>query len=194
MRVLLLAAVVSLMLVSCSSDPQLRGIVRTPTPSVGEAALPEAGTDGALFPLTADEGQILLVYFGFTSCPDVCPTTLADTRRAIELLGDDGTKVDVAMATVDPERDTDAVVTSYLQSFIPDAHALRTDDPAQLETAAAVFGASYQVDPDVDGEYVVTHTGALYAVDDQGDLLVTWPFGTTTEDLLNDLEILIGRL
>lgn len=180
----------ALLLVACS-NPELSGFVREPTPSVGGVGLPDVTDSGESFEFEA--GEVLLVYFGYTSCPDVCPTTLADTRTALSRIGDDADRIEFAVATIDPMRDTDAVITGYVQGFIPDGHALRTDDDAALRAATDAFGASYSVDPDVDGEYVVTHTGSLYAVDDQGDLLVTWPFGTTIDDLADDLEILVGR-
>lgn len=133
------------------------------------------------------------MYFGYTSCPDVCPTTLADTRTALERLGDGPGRVNLAMATIDPDRDTDDVLSSYVRSFIPDAHALRTTDEAALRAAADVFGVSYSVTENADGETDVSHTGSLYAVDDQGNLLVSWPFGVTIDDLARDLEILLDR-
>jgi len=141
--------------------------------------------------MTAGEGKILLVFFGYTSCPDVCPTTLADTRSALGQLGDDADKIEVAMATVDPERDTPEVITGYVQSFIPGAHALQTLDIGLLEEAAEPFGASFSVTSGSDGEVEVVHTGSLYAVDDEGRLLVSWPFGTAFEDIASDLRILL---
>ena len=75
------------------------------------------------------------MYFGYTNCPDVCPTTMADLGAALDRLDDeDAARVDVAMVTVDPERDT-AVLADYVQSFVADAHAMATDDPAALRAA-----------------------------------------------------------
>jgi protein SCO1/2 len=193
MRLVALLLGLSLFMAGCS-EPELTGFVREPAPSVGNERLPDVSRDGEAFEFRADEGQLLLVYFGYTSCPDVCPTTLADTRTALSELGDDADNVDFAMATIDPMRDTNEVITGYVKGFLPAGHALRTEDEALLTEVVTAFGASYSVSPDLDGEYVVTHTGSLYAVDDQGELLVTWPFGTTTEDLASDLEILVGRL
>ena len=193
MKLVALLLGTSLVLAACS-EPELAGFVREPTPSVARERLPDVSRGGEPFEFKAEAGQLLLVYFGYTSCPDVCPTTLADTRTALSELGDDADQVDFAMATIDPMRDTTEVITGYVQGFLPEAHALRTEDEAMLTEVATAFGASYSVTPDLDGEYVVTHTGSLYAVDDQGDLLVTWPFGTTIDDLASDLEILVGRL
>lgn len=191
MKRFVLLATLLVALVACS-EPQLTGFVREPTPSVAGATLPDVTAGGEDFVFRAGEGRLLLVYFGYTSCPDVCPTTLADTRTALGRIGGDADNVDFAMATVDPGRDTDEVIASYVQSFIPGAHALRTADDAELRAAADAFGVSYSVTEAADGDPEVTHTGSLYAVDADGDLLVTWPFGTTIDDLANDLEILLG--
>jgi protein SCO1 len=188
-----LAVTVSVLLVGCAQQ-ELAGFVRQPTPVVADVGLPDVSQDGTTFGFAADPGGLLLVYFGYTSCPDVCPTTLADTRTALARIGDDAERVSFAMATVDPGRDTDEVITGYVQSFLPRAHALRTDDDAALRAAVAPFGADYEVSVGDSGDVEVIHTGALYAVDDQGRLLVTWPFGTSVEDLSNDLELLLGSL
>ncbi len=190
MRVWSLVAVVGLLLGGCAQR-ELSGFVREPTPVVGEIGLPDVSRGGDRFVFRAEEGGLLLVYFGYTACPDVCPTTFADTRTALSRLGDDANRIDVAMATVDPNRDTDDVVTRYVQSFIPDAHALRTAEDADLRAAADGFGVTYGVTVGEDGDIEVTHTGSLYAVDDQGRLLVTWPFGTAIADLVGDLELLL---
>ncbi|MEQ8716494.1 MAG: SCO family protein [Acidimicrobiales bacterium] len=171
----------------------LTGFVRTPAPVVGELSLPDVTARAAPFPFRADEDGLLLVYFGYTSCPDVCPTTLADIRYALSLLDASlAERVEVAMATIDPDRDTDRVITDYLRSFIPDAHPLRTTDEAALRAAADGFGADYQVATTADGAVEVLHTGSLYAVDDEGRLVVTWPFGTRGADLATDMETLLG--
>ncbi|WCO67431.1 SCO family protein [Iamia majanohamensis] len=193
---LVLAVALGLVAAACGGDDgddQLRGIQRTPAPEVGETSLPDVSEGGEEMPFRADEGEVLLAYFGYTHCPDVCPTTLADVRTALEDLGDDADRVELAMATIDPERDTGEVLTPYVRSFVPDAHALRTTDDAQLQQAADLFGVTYDVATDDAGEVQVTHSGFLYAVDDQGRLLVSWAFGTPAEDIAHDLELLLDQ-
>jgi protein SCO1/2 len=186
--------VVALMLASCAPAPhELSGFIRTPAPEVSTVSLPDVSSGGDEFRFSAPSGGILLVYFGYTSCPDVCPTTLADVRKALGELGSDADRVSLAMATVDPVRDTDQVLTSYVQTFVPGSHALRTEDDDALRAAASVFGADYDVSS-VGGDVEVVHTGSLYAVDDTGVLRVTWPFGTRWEDLAADLELLLGSV
>lgn len=170
---------------------ELSGFVREPLPVVGDATLPDASAGGAPFTMKASEGELLVVYFGYTSCPDVCPTTLADVRTALGELGDDAEDVELAMATVDPTRDTDDVITGYVRSFVPTAHALRTDDDAALREVTEAFGAYYEVSIGEDGAVEVVHTGHLYGIDDRGRLRVTWPFGTEPAALADDFEILL---
>jgi protein SCO1/2 len=170
------------------------GIVRNPPPEVGSVVLPDASNGGAAFATRADAGHVLLVYFGFTSCPDVCPTTLADVRRAIgDLETERAERVDLAVITVDPERDGPEELTTYAQAFVPGARALRTDDPAALAEAADAYGASFQVTKNEQGEIEVGHTAFLYAVDADGAIRLTWPFGTPAEDLTSDIDYLFDQ-
>lgn len=171
----------------------LRGMTRDPVPDVSTITLPDASRDGEDFAFVGPEGGLLLVYFGYTSCPDVCPTTLADVRSAMEELGPEADRVDVAMATIDPDRDTAEVLTGYVQSFVPDAHALVTADDARLREAADAFGAEYIVDEVAGDDPEVTHTGFLYAVDSQGRMVITWPFGTSPDDYAHDIGLLLGE-
>jgi protein SCO1/2 len=193
-RAAVVIVTLALLAPACGGEPeQLAGYLRDPIPEVGGATLPDASAGGAPFAMRAPRGKLLLVYFGFTSCPDVCPTTLADVRTALGELGDDADRVELAMATVDPGRDTDEIVTAYVQSFVPGAHALRTDDDNALREVTEAFGAYYEVTVAEDGTVDVVHTGHLYVVDDQGLLQLTWPFGTEAFALASDLEILLKR-
>lgn len=193
-RIVAAVAVLSLLSAACSSEPEeLAGIIRTPAPSMLEASLlPDASAGGVPFEMRAPVGDILLVYFGYTACPDVCPTTLADLRSAFRKIGDDADRVTVAMVTIDPERDTDDIITGYVQSFIPSAHALRETNADALRAAADVFGADYDVTITDEGVYEVIHTAHVYAIDDEGLLQVSWAFGTDSETIASDLQILLG--
>jgi protein SCO1/2 len=183
---------------SASTDPtkkdsSLAGIERQPTPDVSTVTLPDVSANGQPFTTIADDGELLLVYFGYTNCPDVCPTTLADVRRARRLLGDDADRVDLAMVTIDPARDTSEMFPGYVQTFVPGAQALRTSDATKLRAAADAFGADYSVEQKSDGEIDVSHTAYLYAVDDTGKLVLQWPFGISSDDLAHDLATLLDR-
>jgi protein SCO1 len=114
---------------------------------------------------------------------------MSDLRIARRRL-DDPERVDVAMVSVDPERDI-PVLAGYIGSFFDDGHALATGDPSLLARVAAPFGVSSQVTTNENGEIEVAHTTQLYAIDDAGVLVLTWPFGVTTDDLSADLEQLL---
>ena len=175
---------------------ELVGLTRDPEPQVDGTALPDVADGGAPFALRAPEGGLLLVYFGYTNCPDVCPTTLADVKVARGDLGDDADRVSLAMVTVDPDRDT-PVLAEYVRSFVPDAHALATDDPAALQAVAGPFGVSYRVATMPNGTIEVAHSSYLFAVDDTGKLVLSWPVGadaattTSAADLAADIEVLL---
>jgi protein SCO1/2 len=174
-----------------ADDGQLSGYTREPTPSVAEVALPLA--DGAgVVPATAAAGGLRIVYFGYTSCPDVCPTTMSDVKAALaELPPEDAERVEVIMVTVDPDRDVPEKLSAYVQTFVEDGQASRVTDPAALEAAAAAFGAQYEVRTADDGEIEVSHSADLYVVDDAGDIVLQWPFGTTSADIAADLSTLL---
>lgn len=191
-RVLVLMLVASLG-AACGGDEQraLSGQQLTPPTEVGSLSLPEA-VSGEPFSFAASSDHLLVTYFGYTSCPDVCPTTLAGVKAALRDLGADAARIDLAMVTIDPARDTPDRLPGYVQSFVADGVALRTDDDAALQAVADGFGASYEVTPAADGgEPEVSHSGALYVVDDAGLIVLVWPFGVTPEDIAADLEILL---
>jgi len=193
-RALIMAVLLGVLASACSSGTtQLTGIVRTPAPISVDYSLPDMSAGGEPFFLRAPEGGLLLVFFGYTACPDVCPTTLADIRTALADLGDDAERIEVAMATVDPGRDTDEMLTRYVQSFIPSGHALRTEKGDALLEVAAVLGAAYEVSVNDEGRVEVIHTAHVYVIDDRGELLVTWPFGLESVDIVSDLEVLLDR-
>jgi protein SCO1 len=195
-RVRVLAAVIALITVAlaCSAEPprELSGYIREPRPVVDQVALPDLSRGGQDFVMRASPGNLLVVYFGFTNCPDVCPTTLADLRGALRRMeATAAERVTLAVVTVDPKRDADTL-TGYAQTFVDGAHALATFDPALLRAAADPFGVSYAVTTNDKGEIEVAHSSQMFVVDDQGQLLLTWPFGISAEDLALDLTQLLA--
>ena len=176
-----------------SDAPKLHGYVRTPSLDVGGVTLPDVRPGGSeRSPMRASPDGLLLVYFGYTSCPDVCPTTLSDIEVALgELRAAARERVRVAMVTIDPARDLGEVLTHYVQTFVPGAHALRTEDAALLARVADRFGASYSVERGESGAIEVSHTAFVYAVDDAGLLRLQWPFGTTPVAFARDVRALL---
>lgn len=193
MRAAVLLAALAVVAAGCSDGAVEgpTGIVRDPAPDVSEVVLEDGANGGQPFSMRADQSQLLVVYFGYTACPDICPTTLADFRSAVRRLDEQrAALVDVAMVTVDPMRDDAERLTSYVQSFFAGSHALRTEDAGVLRAAADAFGADYEVV--IDGDDIdVGHTAFLYAIDDAGKIQLQWPFGATSEDMANDLEYLL---
>lgn len=181
----------ALALAACGGDDrELVGFQREPAPVVAQYELPDLSNGGEPFALRADPGELLVVYFGYTNCPDFCPTTLSDTRLALQRM-DEPKRVAVAMVAVDPDRDL-PILDEYVAGFFPDTgHALGTDDAGLLATVAAPFGAQYDVTTNDDGEIEVAHTTQLYAINDAGEIVLTWPFGVSIDELAGDMEQLL---
>ena len=189
-RTLAITLALLVLAAGCGNSREFAGYVRTPAPSTKGITLPELGTSSER-ELVATNGKLLVVYFGYTNCPDMCPTTMQDLTVALRRL-DDPSQVEVAMVTVDPDRDL-PVLDGYVKSFIPTAVALGTTDPSALVAAAEPFGVNYLVEESPDG-VEVAHTTSLYVVDDEGLLLLTWPFGIPSVDISADLnDLLDGR-
>lgn len=169
------------------------GFSLEPPPDVGAVSLPDASNGGTPFTMKASPGRLLLVYFGYTTCPDVCPTTLADIKRALGQLGSAADRIDLAMVTIDPRRDTGELLTTFVQAFVPGSHALRSDDEPTLRAAAAPFGVDYDVTVNADGSVDVGHTSFIYAVDASGHVPMQWSFGTKAPQLASDFQALLGR-
>jgi protein SCO1/2 len=174
----------------------LAGVVRTPALDVSAVELPNASEPEPVPTLMkADDGEVLLVYFGYTSCPDICPTTLSDISVALgDLSPDLAERVTVGMVTVDPERDSAEVLSGYLGHFFERSMALRTEDPEALAAAASAFGVRFEVaehEPGADA-YEVSHSAVTYVVDDTGTVLVEWPFGFESADMAADLTAILG--
>jgi protein SCO1/2 len=115
-------------------------------------------------------GKVVVVFFGYTRCPDVCPTTLADLKTAKELLGEDGKRLQVLFVTVDPERDTPQLLAKYVPAFDPSFLGLYGDASATAK-AAKEFKVFYQKAPGkAPGSYTMDHTSGSYVFDPQGRL------------------------
>jgi protein SCO1/2 len=150
--------------------------------------------DGARgFGFVARPGEVLVVYFGYTNCPDMCPTTMVAVKNAKNRIGPGlAGRVDLAMVTVDPARDKGENLSRYLGSFADRNHALVPADDNELETAKAAFQVTSSVTEKNDGTAEVSHSASAYVVDDTGTVVVEWPFGLDAESMANDLGILLS--
>ncbi len=136
-------------------------------------------------------GQLVLLYFGYTACPDVCPATLAELHKARLALGQRADEVQVLMITVDPERDTEAILGDYLAHFDPTFIGL-TGSPDQIAKVATYYGIFYQRrESDSVLGYLVDHTASVTVVDKKGYVKLVFPFGTPGEDIAADLAFML---
>jgi protein SCO1/2 len=174
-------------------ERELAGIVRDPAPVVDATAVPSLTNPGSDVVFRAEPGGFQAVYFGYTNCPDVCPTTMADWAVTMRRLPEDlAAQVSTVMVTVDPDRDNE-LLPGYIESFVADGEAAGTTDADVLAAATAPFGVSYDVTTNDEGDIEVSHSGFLYLVDDQGRLVVTWPFGTSSAEMAADVEQLFAE-
>jgi len=136
-------------------------------------------------------GKLVALFFGYTNCPDVCPTTMTDLAAAIKLLGPEGSKVQVLFVTVDPERDSAALLKQYVPAFNPTFLGLRPT-PEQLKSLAAEYKVVFQKNPGLDqGNYLMDHSAGTYVYDPQGRLRLLMSYGTSAQLIARDLETLL---
>jgi protein SCO1/2 len=136
-------------------------------------------------------GKILLVYFGFTYCPDVCPTDLQEIAAAIDRLGPAGDAVQPLFITVDPERDTPAHLKDYVPLFHPHLVGL-TGSAAAIRDAARAYRAYYAKVPLERGDYTVDHSAFIYLMGRDGAYLGFFPPGTSADLMVGTLRPLVG--
>lgn len=139
--------------------------------------------------LATFRGQPVLLFFGFTHCPDVCPLTLAKLTQAFASLGDSAGSTQVLLVTLDPERDTPAALEAYVRRFGPRFHGL-TGDSAALARARAGYGAYAHASPEGSTHGGMTHSSVVYGIDRQGRLQVVISEGATTEEMRHDIRLL----
>lgn len=180
-------------LVACGADTtnELRGY-RAPREKSSANVFVTDATTNKPFELKAPEGELLVVYFGYTHCPDICPTTLVAVKNAEKKIGQLADRVRIAMVTVDPARDTAKVLPKYLSSFTNDFYALVPASDKELRTAEKAFDATSSV-TEVDGKIEVVHGGTCFIVDSTGKVVDEWPFGMDAESMAHDLKILLQQ-
>jgi protein SCO1/2 len=155
-------------------------------------ALPDAA-DGRLRSLDEWRGKVVVVFFGYTQCPDVCPSTLAELATVKRSLGADGDRVVGVFVTVDPERDTPEILRAYVGSFGPDFVALR-GDPSQTQATAKAFKVFYAKAPGATPDsYTMDHTAGEYVFDPKGRIRLFTRYGTGPDALLHDLKLLLAE-
>jgi protein SCO1/2 len=193
-RSLLGAAVgtAALALAGCSQDkPSFRGIDITCAEYARDFRL--ADFNGQTRSIADFRGKAVVVFFGFTQCPDVCPTAMSDLAQARQLLGKDGERVQGIFITLDPARDTAEVLKAYVTNFAPDFLALRGDD-AQTAATAKAFKVFYKkVEGKTPTSYTLDHSAGSFIFDPQGRIRLYTRHGTGPQALADDLKILLAQ-
>jgi protein SCO1/2 len=134
-------------------------------------------------------GKVVVLFFGYTHCPDVCPTTLADMAQVMGMLGKEADKVQVLFVTLDPERDTRQLLAQYPSAFYPTFMGLSGDAQATAQAAKA-FGIIYQKQPTKSGGYTLDHSAGTYLIAPGGKPVLLSPFAQRPELLVQDIRLL----
>jgi protein SCO1/2 len=188
-RAPLLLLLVCLVLAGCSK-PQFNNIDISGASYARDFALTDAA--GAPHTLGDYRGKVVVVFFGYTHCPDVCPTTLAQLAQARRLLGADGGRVQVLFVTLDPGRDTPPLLARYVQAFDPGFIAL-TGTEQQIEAAAREFKVFFQkVAGPTPDSYTLDHSSGSFVFDPQGHVRLYLRDGATADQIVPDLRHLLG--
>ena len=147
-----------------------------PLPAAAGGPFTLAATDGAIVTDQTYRGKWMLVYFGYTFCPDICPTSLSAMAGALDELGSLAAKVQPLFITIDPRRDTPQILAEYVKSFDPRIVAL-SGTPLQTAAAARAFGVLYERQDVEDGDYVYNHTSYIYLMDKEGKFIEAFAGG-----------------
>jgi len=174
---------------SAAEDPELRAGVFSPARMAPDFSL--SGSNGVELKLSHYRGKVVVLAFGFTSCRDVCPVTLATLTQARRKLGDQAAEFQVLYITVDPERDTAEHMRAYLAAFDP-TFVGGTGTSQQLSAVRKEYGiaASRKASPE---GYGYAHSSFTYLIDRKGRLQALMPYGHTADDYVHDLKILLAE-
>jgi protein SCO1/2 len=160
------------------------------SPVMPAPALQLSGTDGKPLDLERFRGKVVLLSFGFSSCAEVCPITLATLADARRKLGDEAADVQVVYVTVDPERDDAARMRKFVGAFDP-TFIGGVGTQAQIDAAQKSFGVSSRKIRYPDGGYNIGHSSSIYMIDRGGGLRAVMPYGRKVADFVHDLRILL---
>lgn len=185
----LVVAALVLIVASCRAPYQYHGLyLESPKPA---ADFTLTGAGGQRVSLSDFRGKVVALYFGYTFCPDVCPTTMTEVSKAMRGLGKQAEDVQVIMISVDPERDTPDRLREYVTYFDPRFIGL-TGTPEEIADVATMYGIFYEKHEGTAATgYLVDHTATVTVVDREGRVRLVWPFGTTGEDMAADLKQLL---
>lgn len=191
----LLLLIVCAMLMACSAQsepPRPLAFVGTDVMGSGLGRDFELdGQDGKRYRLSNFHGKVVVLFFGFTHCPDVCPTTMQTLAKTMQMLGANSKDVQVLFVTLDPARDTQQVLSKFVPAFHLRFIGLRGSE-AEIAKVAADFKVFYQKQPlGGKGGYSIDHSSGIYLFDRQGALRVYAGHGQSTRDMAHDIALLL---
>lgn len=190
---LLGALVLALTLAGCTRPHQFNGTAfENPTP-----AFPFEGVnyDGQPFRMSDQQGKVVVVFFGYTFCPDICPLALADLKAVREKLGEQAQDLAVVFVTVDPERDTLERLAAYVGAFDPTFYGVRLEGQMYEATKAAygVYAEKSEVETGDPDNYFVDHTAGVYVIDKAGNLSEAFRYDAGVDAILPDLDYWLNQ-
>ncbi|PDW02750.1 SCO family protein [Candidatus Viridilinea mediisalina] len=190
LRFIILTILLVVGLSACSGPPELKGTVIDPPLPAPDFTLTDH--NGQPFTLSEQKGNIVMLYFGFTLCPDICPIELANLAAVKRELGAAAETMQVALITVDPERDLPERLELYVQTFDPDFIGLHGDTET-LEPIYRDYGVFVQRRelPESAMEYTIDHSGFVYLIDKAGRWRMLYAHNTPTADIVSDLRVLL---
>lgn len=210
-RPIFLFLLMVLVLAACGDDVKLSDPEKdTPTPAPGAyrselfGVVPETetiiadftleSTTGTPFTLSEQSGKITVIYFGFTACPDVCPLTFTELRKAYQTLGSPQDKLNILMITIDPERDSLDILGNYLGIYNADFIGLRGEGDT-LEAVKKAFGvvaAKVELEDSALG-YTMDHTANVFILGPDGELIAQFAHGATGSNFAHDLQLILDN-
>jgi protein SCO1/2 len=174
---------------TAANEPELKAGVFDPPRTAPDFTL--QGSDGTQLKLDRYRGKVVILEFGFTSCPDVCPTTLAALAQARKQLGRDASELQIVYITVDPERDDAERLRKYLAAFDP-TFIGATGTPEQLAAVRDAYGIA-ATRTTLGTSYAFSHSSYTYLIDREGKLRALMPYGHAAGDYAHDVKILLGK-
>ena len=180
-----------LILTACSPKPEFKNIDITGSTAFGKD-FSLVDPNGKVRTLADFKGKVVVMFFGYTQCPDVCPTTLTEMQQVMTILGPKSDNVQVLFVTVDPQRDTAAILKQYVPAFDSRFLGLRPEDDVALEKVAKDFKIYYKKVPGINpGSYTIDHSAGSYAFDPDGRLRLYIKHAQGPETLAHDLKELL---
>ena len=186
-RGLVITVALAAVLAACHPAPELPVL-----PIGGDFQLTDH--DGRPFTLASQHGKVVLIFFGYSSCPDACPTTLSKLSSVARRLGDDKAKIQALYISVDPDRDTPPVLKADMANFSIGALGL-TGTKDDIDTVVKQYAAAYEIvpTPESAAKYTISHTTSVYALDPQGRVRMTFPYEATVDEVVTGIRAILAQ-